>query len=313
MDGLAAGIDLGGTKCLGVVVDERGSIVAEHRLPTPKGEEPVLETLIEVAQHLQSAESVSSLGIGAPGLVDRSGVLRYAPNLPGVLALPIADRVGTAVGLEVVVDNDANCAAWAERQMGAARQRDNAVLVTLGTGIGGGIIANGDLYRGEMGFAGEIGHMVVDPHGPPCVCGSRGCWERLASGSGLGRLGREAAAGRRDSTLAAHAGGDPQDVRGEHVTALAEAGVAEALEVLDEFAWWLALGLANLANLLDPESFVVGGGLIEAGDLLLNPVRAHFEKLSPSAGHRPTIEIVAAALGESAGAVGAALLGREGI
>jgi glucokinase len=181
-------------------------------------------------------------------------------------------------------------------------------LVTLGTGIGGGVVTDGRLQRGHNGFAGEPGHMVVDPDGPPCPCGRRGCWERFASGSGLGRLAREAAEsgrGRRLVELAGHA----EAVRGEHVSAAAREGDPEALEVFRQLGWWAALGIANLVNLLDPEIVVVGGGLIEAGDIVLTPIRTAFGELVLAAEHRPEVPIVPAELGGDAGAIGAALIG----
>src|SRR5207248_1383416 len=149
--------------------------------------------------------------------------------------------------------NDATCATWGERQMGAARGRDDVAVVTLGTGIGGGFVLGGRLYRGANGFAGEVGHMIVDPKGPPCPCGRRGCWERFASGSGLARLAREAAESGRGHRLVELAGGDVEAVRGEHVTRAAAEGDAEAIQVFRDFGWWAALGIANLVNTLDPE------------------------------------------------------------
>ncbi|HVL28517.1 MAG TPA: ROK family protein, partial [Acidimicrobiales bacterium] len=153
-----------------------------------------------------------------------------------------------------------------------------------------------------------IGHMVVDPEGPPCPCGQRGCWERFASGSGLGQVGRRAAAAGAADRVLALAGGDPAQVRGEHVTVAAAEGDEGACTVLADFGWWVALGLANLANIFDPEAFVLGGGLVEAGDLLLQPVRAAFADLLTGASHRPQVDIVPASLGERAGAIGAACL-----
>jgi glucokinase len=182
------------------------------------------------------------------------------------------------------------------------------VLVTLGTGIGGGVVAGGVLVRGANGFAGEVGHIVVDPDGPPCPCGKRGCWERFASGSGLARLGRLAADADRAHRVLALAGGDAADVRGEHVTAAAAEGDADAAAVLADFGWWVALGLSNLAEIFDPEAFVLGGGLVEVGPLLLEPVRAAFAGMVTGGRHRPPIAIVPAALGERAGAIGAASL-----
>ena len=309
---VAIGLDLGGTKCLGVCLDDDGAIVDEHRLPTPegKGEEAILEVLAAVAEELlsRSPSDPRGVGIGVPGLVDGRGVLRFAPNLPGVVELDVRGALTDRLGLPVVVENDASCAAWGERGRGAGRGLDHMVMVTLGTGIGGGLVLDGRLYRGANGFAGEIGHMIIDRHGPRCPCGQRGCWERFASGSGLGRLAREAALAGRAARVIALAGGDAEDVRGEHVTTAAMEGDEGALAVMDEFAWYVALGLANLANAFDPQAFVVGGGLVEAGDVLLDPVRRSFASLVEAADHRPPVEILPAALGEHAGAIGAALL-----
>ena len=184
-------------------------------------------------------------------------------------------------------------------------------MLTLGTGIGGGLVVDGQLVVGAHGFAGEVGHMVVDPSGPPCPCGQRGCWERFASGSGLGRLGREAAQAGRAPSLVELAGGDPEAVRGEHVTRAAAAGRPDALAVMESFAWWLGLGLANLVNLLDPEVVVVGGGLVEAGECLLGPTRRALSRLVQAGHLRPEVPVLPARLGERAGAVGAALLARR--
>lgn len=314
---IALGLDLGGTKCLGVAVDATGAILDEHREPTPSTGDEVVDTLASVASSLVSrgdGDRLVAIGVGVPGLVDAAGVLRFAPNLPGVIDLPIRHRLiealdtcGIAVPT-VTVENDASCAAWGERQVGAAAGRDHVVMVTLGTGIGGGLILGGSLYRGANGFAGELGHMVVDPTGPLCPCGQQGCWERFASGSGLGRLAREAAEAGRVPRLVASAGGDPDEVRGEHVTRAAADGDADALAVMRAFARWVGIGLANLANAFDPQAFVLGGGLVEAGDILLDPVRAAFTELLDGADLRPAIEILPAALGEHAGAIGAALL-----
>jgi glucokinase len=300
------GVDLGGTKCLAVAL-EGGTVVAEHRVPTPVGEIAVLDALAEVAAAVGASEAIG-VGVGVPGLVDRAGVLRFAPNLPGVVDLAIRAELEARLGVPVRVDNDATCAAWGERQVGAARGYDDVILATLGTGIGGGIVAGGVLVRGTNGFAGEIGHMIVDPNGPPCPCGQRGCWERFASGGGLGRLGQAAAAAGRAVRILELAGGDPALVHGEHVTVAAAEGDAEARAVLVELARWVALGLVNLTNAFDPRAFVLGGGLIEAGELLLGPVRTAFVGLLSSASHRPPIDIVAATLGEHAGAIGAASL-----
>lgn len=309
---VTAGIDVGGTKCLGVLVDETGQVLAEYRVATPSGREAVVDAIAGVVAELARHGPVAAVGVGMPGLVDRRGVLRFAPNLPGVVDLDVKDAIEDRCGIATFVDNDATCAAWGERAAGAAKGRDDVVLVTLGTGIGAGIVLGGRLYRGAHGFSGEVGHMVVDPNGPPCVCGGRGCWERYASGSGLARLAREAAVGGRAPGLVARAGGDPDLVRGEHVTVAAAAGDEGAAAVLRDFAWWLALGLSNLANIFDPECFVIGGGLIEAGALVLPPVRQHLGDLIEARDHRPEVEVLPAQLGERAGAIGAALLPGSG-
>lgn len=316
---IVGGLDVGGTKILGRAVDAHQPRVslAEARVETPRGESQVLDAIGQVVAQLQSAPAVrdrggvAAVGVGVPGLVDHRGVLRFAPNLPGVVEVAVAPELEHRLGVPVVVDNDANCAAWCESRLGAAVGVSDAVLVTLGTGIGAGIIAGGRLYEGASGFAGEPGHMVIDPSGPPCPCGRRGCWERFASGSGLGRLARDAAAAGRAPAVVARAGGDPEAVRGEHVTEAALAGDSDALAILRELAWWLALGLANLVDLLDCELIVIGGGLAEAGESLLGPVREAFADLVLAADHRPPVRIVAASFGAEAGAIGAALLASE--
>lgn len=310
----AAGIDLGGTKCLGVVVLE-GEVVAEARVETPHAGdgEAVIAAIAEVIGALaaRGPSEFSCVGVGAPGLVDRQGVLRFAPNLPGGTGLALGRQLENRLGRRVIVDNDATCAAWGEALAGAARGVRDAVVATLGTGIGGGIISGGRLCRGVNGFAGEIGHMVVDPAGPPCPCGQRGCWERFASGSGLARLAREAAAAGRIGAVVHLAGGDAGSVRGEHVTMAAERGDAGARGLMAEFARWLALGLVNLANIFDPQRFVLGGGLLDASPVFMDSTRETFAELLAGRGERPPIDIVPAALGERAGAIGAALLFRS--
>lgn len=300
---------------MGVVVDPAtpGPPLAEHRVPTPHdGPEALFAALADMVGVLRDATAphgeLTSVGMGAPGLVDRSGTLRTGPNLPGIVDFPFARRLHDATGLSSTVDNDATCAAWGEHERGASRGRNHSLMVTLGTGIGAGITVKGEVLRGAHGFAGEPGHMVVNPSGPLCPCGRRGCWERFGSGSGLGRLAREAAHAGNGARMLALAGGDPEDVKGEHVTAAAAEGDDDALAVLREFGWWVALGVANLVNILDSEIVVVGGGLVEAGELILEPIRAAFAELLLGADHRPEVPIVQAELGEHAGAVGAALL-----
>lgn len=327
------GIDVGGTKVLGVALDATDVVLAEARVPTPhdaadppesargRAAGEVADAVGEVARQLLDAlqecrpggGEVGGAGVGVPGMLDRQGVLRFAPNLQGASGADVADLVGRRLGrLPVVVENDACCAAAAEHEMGAAAGGDHVLVLTLGTGIGGALLSGGRVQLGAHGFAGEVGHMIVDRDGPPCACGRRGCWERYASGGGLGRLAREAAYAGQLHEVVAVAGGEPDLVRGEHVTRAALAGDSGALKVMDELGWWVALGLANLAAVLDPSRIVLGGGLVEAGEVLLVPTRRYFVELLEAASVRAPVEIVPAQLGERAGAVGAALASRVG-
>ena len=308
--GEAIGIDVGGTKINAFRVTRDGTIVARSSAPTPAhDEERTLATMIRLASALRTPE-VLAVGVGAAGLVDASdGVLRFAPNLAW-RDLPIAARMRDALNLPCQVDNDANVAAYGEYRFGAGRGYRHMLLVTVGTGIGGGIVSDGRLFRGAHGFAAEIGHIIVEPDGPLCGCGNRGCWEQVAAGRAIDRMG-EREAREHDSTLRRLAGGDPEKVTGRLVTEAASLGDAAARRILAEAGRRLGQGIAGLVNVLDPQVVVVGGGAIVAGDLLLDPARAAFREAVEGPEHRPGIPIVAAELGNDAGAVGAAALALE--
>ena len=278
------GIDVGGTKCLGVAVDDSDKVVQQFRLPTPHADE-LCDTLIEIVTQLGGA---SSLGIGVPGLISPEGVIRASPNLVGAKELPLRQMVEDRLGIKVLVENDATCAALGEWKLGAARGATDAWVITLGTGIGGGFVSGSALQRGAHGFAGEVGHMVVDPDGPLCPCGRNGCWERYASGNGLSYL----------------ANGE----KGEDVLMRARDGDVDALGVVDTFARWVALGLVNLTNMTDPEVIVVGGGVIVSADVVMPRIGHWFQQLLYSPKHRAHPRLVVAQLGEQAGAIGAAML-----
>lgn len=305
----AIGIDFGGTNAHAVVLDDAGRVVAEEVRPTPKGVAAVSDLVAELVL-LLDAEGLP-LGVGAPVLMDADGLVLGAPNLPSVIGTNVRRSIEARLSemsrrpSVFVMDNDATCAAFAEAELGCAQGSRYAVVVTLGTGIGGGLIVEGSVVRGAYGLAGEAGHMIVDPDGPPCPCGRRGCWERYASGTGFARLARDAAHAGKANRVVELAGGDPEAVRGEHVSMACSEGDADALAVMSAFAWWVALGLANLAVILDLELCVIGGGPVASGDLLLTPVREHFSSLMMYATARPPVEIVLAALGSRAGAVGA--------
>jgi glucokinase len=331
------GIDIGGTKVLGIALSQADEIVAEARVATPKGTRNIVgghvaAAVAEVVADLDRALAASTptrapaptptraptptpapVGVGAPGMVDRQGRLCFAPNLPQAQGVDWNELIGDRLpGRTVLIENDANFAVLAEHRLGAARGHEHVVMVTLGTGIGGGLVLDGRVQVGSAGFAGEIGHMVVDPAGPPCPCGRRGCWERFASGAGLGVLAREAALAGRLGEVVRLAGGDPEAVRGEDVSAAAASGDPAAQQVIREVGGWIGFGLANLAAVLDPECFVLGGGVVQAGDLLVESARIAYAELVEGGDRRPGAVIAPAAFGERAGAVGGALAVRQG-
>lgn len=294
---------------LGVVIDadSPGHVLRELRVPTPIGADAVVQRLGDLIAELDAGDALP-IGVGVPGLVDHEDRFRFGPNLPGVVDVEIGELLRRRFGRSVVADNDATCATVAEFRIGAGVGHQDGVLLTIGTGIGGGLVVDGRIRHGAHGFAGEFGHMVIDPSGPRCPCGRRGCWERFASGSGLGRLARDAAIAGRLPAAVELAGGDTEAVRGEHVVAAARAGDQHAGDVLDDFAWWLGAGIANVIDMLDPAIVILGGGVMEAADVLLERVRAATPDQVMAADHRPLVGIDVARAGERAGAIGAALL-----
>ena len=311
----AIGIDVGGTKALAVLVDLDGQILDEERSSTPQDTAggagaATSRVLAEQVTRLCERHGLEvrevPIGIGMPGLVRRDGHLAIAANLRGASGASFPDLLREAIGAEhVYMENDGNCAALGEHAWGAARGVDDFVMVTLGTGIGGGIVAGGQLMRGQNGFGGEIGHMVVEARGALCGCGGLGCWERYASGGGLARLTTEWAAAGRLPELSERRGG-PENVSGEDVTRAAADGLGEAVAVMDEVAWWLARGLANLVAILDAGHFVIGGGLSVAADLLLPTARRHLAELTFGFDQRDPIVVAPSSLRVNAGALGAA-------
>jgi glucokinase len=308
--GEAIGLDIGGTKINAFRVARDGSILGRSNAPTPADdEEATLARMIELAEGVRT-QDVVAVGVGAAGLVDSSeGVLRFAPNLAW-RDLPIATRMREALGLPVLVENDASMAAFGEYRFGAGLGYRHLLLVTVGTGIGGGIVADGRLFRGAHGFASEIGHIIVEPGGPLCGCGNRGCWEQVAAGRAVGRMGRQEAM-EPDSSIRRLAGGDPDKVTGRLVTEAALQGDDVAKRILSEAGRRLGEGIAGLVNVLDPQIVVVGGGVSMAGDLLLDPARTAFDEAVEGLDYRPRVPIVPAELGNDAGAVGAAALALE--
>jgi len=304
----AIGIDVGGTKTAALRVNLEGEILAREVLETPADDmDATLATMVEAAKAVLSPE-VRAVGIGAAGLVEAgTGRLIFAPNLAWRNVL-LADHIWDSVGLPAFADNDNNVAAWGEYRHGAGRGYRHMLFVGVGTGIGGGIIADGKLLRGAHGFAAEIGHFQIDPAGPMCACGERGHWEAMASGNALGRMAREAAVAGDAPSLVAAAGGDIDAIDGHHVSAAAHAGAPDALALVDQYSFNVAIGLVGLANIFDPSLIAISGGLVNDGDIFLDPMRRHFLGHIEGAEYRPTPEIVPAEAGERAGVIGAGLL-----
>ena len=310
---LAIGVDIGGTKIAAGVVDEDGEVLTRARRETPGTDRAlVLDAIVDVTAELRMRyPTVKAVGIGAAGFVDASqSTVVFAPHLAWRHE-PLRDAASRRIGLPVLVDNDANCAGWAEYRFGAAQNQSDVIAITLGTGIGGAIVLDGQPYRGQYGIAGEFGHMQVVPDGLPCPCGQVGCWEQYASGRVLTRRAQEAvAAGSEIGRLLTEIAGGPEDVGGLHVTAAALDGNDECREWIGEVGRWLGVGIANLAAALDPGLFVIGGGVSDAGDLLLDPARAAFGQRLTGRGYRQEALIVRAHRGPEAGLIGAADMAR---
>lgn len=312
---LTVGVDIGGTKVAAGVVTYEGTVIDHVRRETPhrtKSPDEVEDTIVDAVLDLADRHEIHAVGIGAAGFIDatRSHVL-FAPHLSWRNE-PLREAISSRLRLPVVVENDANAALWAEWRFGAARDETHVVGVNLGTGIGGAVILNGALQRGRFGVAGEFGHMQVVPDGRRCECGNRGCWEQYASGNVLVREARELAAANSPVAhgLLELAGGEVAAISGPLVTEAARAGDPAARELFQDVGHWLGVGIANLAAALDPGRFVIGGGVSEAGELLLGPAREAFARSLTGRRYRPEAQIVQAAMGNTAGLVGAADLAR---
>jgi len=304
---LTIGIDLGGTKMAGVVFSDDNRVLDRRTIPRPASAAAMHDEPIRLAESLMDP-SVVAVGVGAAGLVDRGeGTLVWGPNVAGE-RVAIRSRFESELGVPAFVDNDANLAALAEVRIGAGRGFRHMLLVTLGTGIGGGWIVSGEPYRGR-GFAGEIGHMRVQDDGPACTCGLTGCWETVCSGRWLDEVAARLAGG--DGMVAQLAAGTTPT--GAQLTDAALAGDPVAAGELENMAAWLGRGIANLVAAFDPEIVVVGGGVSRAGDLLLDPAKRAMAASLEGATHRRPTPIVAAELGADAGVIGGAIYARESL
>jgi glucokinase len=312
---LTIGVDIGGTKVLGGIVGPDGMVLAQARRPTPAHDPAgTLVMICDVISELLAIHTVDAIGIGAAGWIDaaRSKIM-FAPNLAW-RDEPLRDHIAGRFNLPVVVENDANVAAWAEFRFGAAREAsDSMVLYTVGTGIGSGIVLGGELVRGAFGVAAELGHVRVVPDGQLCGCGRRGCLEQYASGSALVRYARATAKEAPDKAerLLALAKGLPQAITGPMVTAAGKQGDPAAIAAFEQIGYWLGNSMADVVQVLDPQLIVIGGGVIEAGDLLLAPAEASYRDALEVRGRLPVADVRAAQMGNLAGVVGAADLARR--
>jgi glucokinase len=311
---LTVGIDIGGTKVLGAVVDSTGTVVAMDRRPTEGHDVRAVEdTIVDLVQGFAQEYDVAAVGIGAAGFVDVTRtIVMFSPHLDWRRE-PLRAQVAGRVHLPVVVDNDANTAALAECRFGAGRGHRFVLCVTLGTGIGGAIVIDQRVYRGANGMAGEFGHMQVVPDGHRCECGNRGCWEQYASGNALVRDARELV--RNASPMAHHlrqlVDGHADALEGPQITQAARDGDPLSIELIADVGAWLGVGLAGMAAAFDPGCIIIGGGLSEAGELLIGPTRQAFSRSLTGRGHRTEPLIVEAELGPNAGFIGAADMARS--
>lgn len=314
----AIGIDIGGTKIAGGVVTELGEIVAERRVPTPTSSDPqaIVDTVVTMIRELQAAAPaeggpVVAAGVAAPGFIDAAqSTVYYTPNIPWRNE-PLRARLNAELDLHITIDNDANAAGWAEFRFGAGRLASDMTMLTIGTGVGGAIVTEDRLFRGGFGTGGELGHLRIVPEGLPCGCGARGCIEQYGSGRALLRMANERAdRGGETGKALADLRTEKGVLTGHDVSDLLMAGDPGALDALTELGSWLGQACASLSAILDPQLFVFGGGVAQAGELLLAPIREAYQSHLPARGFHPEPDFVIAELVNDAGVVGAADLAR---
>ena len=305
----AIGVDIGGTKIAAAVVTPEGKILNEVRYPTQAiPPNRLIDTIARAITEVRDGFEVGGACLAVPGFVlSAENKVIFAPNLHEIENIRLDDEMGPRTGLSVTVENDANAAAWGEFRYGAGKDVDHQVFITLGTGVGGGVITHGVLLRGAQGAGGELGHVTIDPTGPRCGCGNHGCLEALASGTAIQRRARDVASDRPGSALGQLA--IDRQVLGEDVSRLAQDGDEAAISVLEETGRWLGIGLAGFVNVFNPEVVAIGGGASRAGEFILGPARKEVQlrARSPS---RDLVQIKGATLGPESGVLGAAALAR---
>ncbi|PVW03403.1 glucokinase [Microbacterium sp. Gd 4-13] len=309
---LNVGIDIGGTKIAGGVVDAEGRIVEKLRVDTPIDGEALLDAVVDMASHFRRSHRVAGIGVAAAGFIDRARrTVIYAPNIDWRNE-PLRARLEARLEAPVTIENDANAAGWGEFRFGAGRGVSDMVMLTMGTGVGGAIVAEGSLYRGGNGIAAELGHMRFIRGGHPCGCGQSGCLEQYASGRALQREALEIADDPAIGAGLAALRDEQGTIEGPSISRLVLAGDPGAVEALRRVATALGEACGGFQAVLDPELFVIGGGVAQLGDDLLEPVRLAYETSLPGFGDRPVADFVIARLGNDAGLIGVAdLAGRD--
>jgi glucokinase len=302
-------VDVGGTKIAAGVVTPEGRILKETRYPTPASPVRLLESIARAVLEVKNGFEVDGVCLAVAGFVlaEENKVI-FSPNLHAVEGIPLKDKLEPRIGLPLTLENDANAATWGEFHFGAGSEVDNLVFVALGTGIGGGVISHRMLVRGAQGSAGELGHVTIQATGPRCACGNHGCLEALASGTAIRRRARELASEHPGSALGRLAA--ERKVLGEDVTRLAREGDGVAVAVLEEAGRWLGIGLAGFVNIFNPEVIAVGGGVMAAGELILEAAREEV-RLRARPPSRDLVQIKEATLGPKSGVLGAAALARD--
>ena len=305
----AIGVDIGGTKIAAGLVTPEGEVLSEVRYPTVDGPGRLVRSIARAIRAVGDGYEVGGVCLAVPGLIlAQESKVVFSPNLHSIEGISLKDELEPETGFRITIENDASAAAWGEFRFGAGKDVDHLVFVTLGTGVGGGVISHGTLLRGAQGSGGELGHVTIQANGPRCGCGNRGCLEALASGTAIQRRAREVANEKPDSALGKLA--VQRRVLGEDVARLAREGDEVSLSVLEEAGRWLGVGVAGFVNIFNPEMIAVGGGVAEAGDLILEPARkeVYLRARSPS---RNLVEVRPATLGPESGVLGAAALARD--
>ena len=312
-DPLSAGFDIGGTNIRGLALGNDGELTELHQRRHFGDLKSIVDSIVEISMQIETTtnKKIRNIGIGCAGLVDSNGVVKTSPNIQAIENFPLRTDVEEKMQIPVVVENDANCAAWAEAKLGAAQGRNNAIVVSFGTGIGAGILLNGELQKGASGYAGEIGHMVIEKEGLACPCGKRGCWEQYASGSALGRIANEMLNEKTITKMKTNTDFQNTLITSEQIGIAAQENHPEAIRVIKAYSEQVAIGLGNLTKALDPEVIILGGAITAIGEPLLQPIKKSYAEIAASESDSANVEILLARFGNKAGSIGAAIFANQ--